>query len=74
MVRIYVLGRDELVVAELDIPPFSIFAVVFLEIVLEITSEDEDAFVEFDSLLQKTIVLHVGVPNVSLLCKVYFYH
>ena len=51
MVGVDVLSGDEFVVAELNVSPLSILTVVSLEIVLEVTTEDEDGFVEFDSFL-----------------------
>ena len=71
MVGVDVIDCDEFAIAELQVTPLPVLAVVLLESIKEVPSEDQNGVIELDSLLQQALILHTRVPDVCLLGKVY---
>ena len=50
--------------------PLPVFEGVFLEGVLEISPKHINQIFQFHTLLEQTLVTHVGIPHVGLFCQI----
>ena len=50
--------------------PLPVLEGVFLEGVLEISPEHINQIFQFHTLLEQTLVTHIGIPHVGLFCQI----